>query len=292
VQRISIPYGGVQRVGVAGALIRVLNAPVMDPSLLTDSSGSAGVGALALATVLIGFDRVPTVGSFDAVSMPYTDHILEIPSTVTTVYLAFPTATYLGNGTTDAAQVYVEWPSCDSVAPGLRDVRLPLTNITKLGGGMVHGVDRMGGFWQPQAATPVYDQGTAVNGFNTFTQLRPHLAPSLFDVVHVAATGVATRFDLVGANPLLTFAGSPPWRWAVVKRIWLSVSAATLVVIGTQGLTVGSPGAEEVWRGLVPAGQALPIEFDEGLSIYHGTPGNWRCYTAASVVLDATILGG
>jgi hypothetical protein len=81
--------------------------------------------------------------------------------------------------------------------------------------------------------------------------------------------------------------------WQVLKQLLISVSAPTLVVIGTNGLTVGAPGVQEVIRVRFAAATPQPflVDLHEGLLLYfNGQSGVWRYYTSAAVTLDLTAI--
>lgn len=273
-----------------GDVLRVTNVPLGIPFTQPDSGASKALSNLSLVSIFVGFDRTPTRDAYDAIVPPYTENVIAIPASVNQVYLTVPNGfgapANSGQLFLSPYTVLIEWLPCGGAAPGLHDVRLPVPVAQGASGKFAHGLDSGGGIWQPEAQTPVVDFAAGSNNQRTF---RPKIAPSITDIVHVAATGVATLFDFTGPNAWMV-SGLTGWR--VVHRIYVSVSAATMVVIGSHGLTVGAPGAEEVWRGLVPAGVATPIEFGEGLDVNMGTAGTWRCQTAVSVALDATVVGG
>lgn len=273
-----------------GESLYIVNAPAFD----YDSMAVNGNGVLAGVTILVGFDHVPSIGVYDALVPPFAEAIVSVPETVQRVYLLWPSdigaqSTAIPNPA--AVRVNYGWLACHA-PPGIRP--LPYGRVVQAANQrLLLTPDAVGGIWPPGEPERVLDQARGTGSGSQHT--RPRLAPSILGTLHVV-TVINTLFDFV--DPFYGFptAGQPGvTRALVVHRIWVSVSAATLLVIGQNNLTVGAPGNAELWRGLIPAGQALPIDFGpEGieLNVIAGVAGAWRAYTAAAVTVDATIMGG
>jgi hypothetical protein len=287
---------GPIRLAREGPTLVILNASTLTDPSHTRDTGAGVAGSFANATdVLVGFDRSPALGGYDGIAPAYAATTLEIPAGVREVLLEIPGPGNVGSlnsslnhaQLTAQADLLVDWSSCptpSSIVP-LAGLLPNSTSGNKLG----HFLDLFGGLYPPKLETPVLDQ--AIRTLKP-TWLRPHLATSGLDPIHVV-TVANTLFSMLGPSNFLRGSATGS---KVVKRIYVSVSVATLVVIGTAALTVGSPGAGEVFRGLIPAGIATLIDFGEsGLEVdIDGTTGTngWQAYTAGAVTFDASVLGG
>lgn len=148
--------------------------------------------------------------------------------------------------------------------------------------------------WPPSDRPVVVDQARWWGGW---LHTRPIVVPSIADTLTIA-TAANTLFDFVGPQAVLVVDDPPSYdleRGRFVHEITVSVSAATLVVIGGAGLTIGSPGAQEVIRWRAAAAGSQRFSFPGGMRV--GAPNDtngakWRAYTSAPVTLDATIIGG
>lgn len=285
----TLARGTALRLGRAGPALRLHNSPLLHYWLNPGIFGGANAQSPTFhaATVLIGYDRIPTQAAYDAILPPDCELALNVPATVSTVILLWESATASTVTLAPAATPIIleaEWLGCE-VQGGLRSVRIPVP-LDQGASKYIHGRDFWGGLWPIASDGGLLDQGL---NFGWAPHTRPPIVPSITDTIH-AVTVANTIFTLQG--PLLLLAASNT-AFKVVHRIYVSVSAACLLVIGTTGLTVGSPGVEEVYRGLLQAGVPFPIEFGEGMEVSAmGAAGPWKAYTSVAVTLDATVIGG
>jgi hypothetical protein len=292
---VSVPTNGAPvRVPRAGRTLVVVNASTLvQPWLRADFPATFSADIFTETDILIGFDRTPDVNSLDGIAPAHATTTIEVPDHVTDVVFAEPSTGprglrglvhgQMGAGT----NLLIAWSACaapSSIVPLGPRMPDPDPNFTTLN----HFMDQAGMTWPMVPSLPVYD---AAVGNSKPAWIRPHVPISQVDVVH-AVTVANTIFSMLGPNSWLV---APVRGSRLVHRIYVSVSVASLVVIGSNGLTVGAPGVEEVWRGLIPAGQAFPIELGpEGTETTRGTntANGWRAYTAAAVTFDATVFGG
>lgn len=287
-QQIDLVQGAQStRVSREGPSLHVVNAP--PPSDVSDTARPTAVGH-----ILLGFDHDPTVSNFDAHVAPYTDTVIEVPGSVVDVFFAFPAATQpfaakeASAGSSTPIRIAVEWVGCP-VEPGLRPFR-PVLPIRKVNQTFGLANDRLGDVLPPGLGSPVYDQ--VVFGSSIGRHFRPRIAPSVADTIHVV-TAAATLFNFTGGAAFLFPPGNG--RVLVLHRIYVSVSVACLFVVGGQGLTVGSPGNEELGRLAFPAAGIQVIDFGpDGIELndMSFTAGAFRAYTSVIATVDATVIGG
>jgi hypothetical protein len=139
----------------------------------------------------------------------------------------------------------------------------------------------------PSAATNVYDQGLAAANYPP--HFRPHMAPSQPATAHLTPAAINTLYALQGQ----LWSGVGQLNVQVLKRLWISASIGCLLVIGGPGLTVGSPGAQEIIRYKFFAAGSQTFEFDEGMELSpFATSGAWKYYVDTVSVLELTALLG
>jgi hypothetical protein len=245
------------------ALLRGVQQPVSVPdgsrglyvanaSFLEYNRTTAAANGFIAASVLIGFDHSPTIQNFDAIIPPYSEATIAIPPGTTTLFFLYPNDTAskvtFGSSSTTLPILY-DVLDCP-VTPSIQAITPPLPVLGSSAFPLRFWQDLNARIFPPQLPPPILDQelrgGSFGNGF-----LRPPIAPSGTDIVR-AVTAANTIFNFNGANFLTTYSVATPFT-SVIKRIYVSVSADCLLVIGTNGLTVGAPGANEVWRGKLKA---------------------------------------
>jgi hypothetical protein len=269
-----------------GGMLHVVNDPLLVLQRVGESAATYR-DRLTGGPVLVGFDRTPTIDSFDAVVPAFHEACFAVPSSVGRVILSFAYLSFTGSGATTTLQLLVEWLDC--VEPFMRPIQSPLL----ANGTRIYASDANFNMWPQIPATPVLDQQLALSMFAPF--LRPHIAPSSVDTIH-QVTAANTLFSFLGARNLLTNGAHADNRdpaFNVVHRIIVSVSVACLFVIGGPDLTVGSPGVDELGRLAFSAAGIQTLEYGEGLltqAISAGGP--WKAYTSVIATLDATVIGG
>jgi hypothetical protein len=275
----------------AGRTLTIINASTLITPWLSRDVIPIAPDSFTEIDLLVGFDRTPDLANLDGIAPASAVTTLDVPTRVGNVILNQPSRGPAGNrslshsSSQSGVTILVGWADCESPSSIVPlGARMPNSS----GSLPSHYLDAQAMTWPMSPTMPIYDlnfQGGRPNW------MRPMIAPSAVDVIH-AVTAINTIFSMLGPRNWLSARTDGSSR--LVHRIYVSVSAATLVVIGSNGLTVGSPGAEEIWRGLVPAGQVVPIEFGEGMEVDRGTnaTAGWRAYTAAAVTLEASVVGG
>lgn len=291
-RRINLPRGKTVGIGVAGSgSILIINNPSLE------YPEGANPKALPLGSYILGaFDAQPfaEAARADLTIPPWTEAEVPIPAGVTTLYLvapsdpaAFPWVPAGPNAGPGDAFAYYALLAVPA-APGLR--RSP--HGWPLGVGGVVGVDAFYNSIVPEPSTPVYDQQFEGAGNNN--QWRPILAASLVDTFH-QVTVAGTLYALMGNQIVWDYVGTAPPGWRVIHRLYISASAATLVVWGGAGLTVGSPGAQEYGRVAMPAAGIQMVDYGPAgilLGSLNETTGIGKIYASAAVTLDVTVVGG
>ncbi len=291
-QVYSLIEGQDKIIGVGGRSLRVVNHPAAQYTAPGPASG-----ILKGQIILVGFGITPGPSNYDALIPPFSEAVINVPENTPNVHLLVlshvttPGSTWATTPvrTSDQLPVGVEWLPI-AVKGSLRPLNISGPLPVEQAGELVIPTDGWGSFFPPVPPEHVYDQAL---GTPVAPHMRPRLGPSMTGVLH-QATAANTVFAFTEAHDGYPLASNIA-KVIVVKRIWLSVNAATLVVIGLQGLTVGSPGVGEIWRGSFPAAGIQVIDFDEGVefNVNQGNGGNvgaWQAYTSAAVTLDATIL--
>jgi hypothetical protein len=255
------------------------------------------VSPAILSPALIGFDRrpEPKSGGYDLIVPPNSQAVFPLPDGTRVVWVAYVPSGVLGASAVARLQAFfLPCVSSPAMTP------MPSRDRSPLGVGAAHGPVRMidfdGNLWPRDPQTPVLFQALRSGGVHAY--LRPRIAPSQVDVLHVAATGVNTVFDFSGPQGLLnsqppdpTTQIPPPVQ--VVHRIYVSVSAACLFVLGAPGLGVQDGDPLELGRLNFPAAGIQVLDYGEGLEVnFPFSAGAWQAYTSADVTLDATMIGG
>jgi hypothetical protein len=292
VQQVALNPGQSQRFSRAGEMLHVLN----DPMLLFSRVGeltSDYVLRLSGSAVLVGFDRVPTIDSYEMAVPPFMEACFAVPASVSNVYLAVTGAldgskTFFNFGT--AAQTHlIEWLECGT-SPFFRQVVHPV--LGKSTSALLGANDNGNKVWPAMPQTPLLDQQIFGVGVPF---LRPKIAPSVADTVH-QVTAANTLFNFTGVNNVLNNAARANQQdihFNVVQRIYVSVSAPCLFVLGGPDLTVGTLGVDEIVRWAFAAAGGQVFDFGEGMNTQAlSTGGAWRAYTSAIVTLDATVIAG
>lgn len=266
--------------------------PVKNETLVIANHPSVAVPALVLPLgsslpagyVLVGFDRLPTTARYDAVVPPFSEVRIAIPPGTQIATLVWP-SDYLANPFLVPGgailPLLVDW-TCQGAGTQQLDL-LPSPPTSQYSGWN----DRRNAEWSPSKWTGVLDQGV-----NTGAVYQAHLRPAVAPSQAITVTGLLvanTLTDLAGVQGSIGgLAGT------VLKRLIISASAAGLIVIGTNGLTVGAPGAQEVVRvNAAAAGVLPPIDFGEGLELnFSGVAGVWRYYASTAITVDITAILG
>ena len=289
-QQIALNLDQPQRLTRSGAMLHVVNDPLLTLARHNEAPAAYGL-RVGGAVLLVGFDRSPTIDSYDAIVPPFMEASFYVPPTTRAVNVLFPSDANVF-ASTGAQSVLVEWlPS-----PGDPFIRQIQHGVLVGDGPGVMGMvtDALGNVWQPLPQTPILDQqqGAAPLG----PHLRPKIAPSAVDPVHVV-TAANTLFNMLGPNNWLKTnsaeASGLDTRFRVCHRIIVSVSAACLFVVGAGNLAVSNGSIAELGRLSFAAAGTQVIEFGEGISVRQQlTAENWKAYTSAIVTLDATVIGG
>ena len=289
-----------RRVAKAGPILHVVN----QPTLAQARSGETLAGYTARVwggAVLVGFDQVPTVDNFDLVVPPFADAVAVVPEIVQDCVFVYLSSTVIGNGPApnNAIDVLVDWPA-DGL-PGIRPVAQALPTPVPGDGGpsphMILGTDYNGGVWAPAPAAVILDQqlGVVVGGGGPINpHLRPKIAPSLGSTFRVASA-INTLFAINDQRGMLHAQGAALNSYfQVVHRLIVSVSAATLFVVGNPDLAVNAAGnSNEIARVAFPGAGTQVIEFGEGIEVYQTTGGGtWMAWTSAAVTVDITVIWG
>lgn len=286
-QAISLNYGQSQRLTPGGAMLHVVNDPLLTLPRLNESL-ALYLGRLAGATLIAGFDRTPTSDSYDAVVPPFMEACFAVPDTVSALYVLFVVDSFVETNP-GALPVLVEWIACAG-SPFLRQIQHGHTNNNP---NEIMPTDQHGGFWQPIPQTVVLDQQMA--GSTSPAHLRPKIAPSVVDTIH-KVTAANTLFPFTGGQGVLSLGVQvhpADTKWNVCHRIIVSVSAACLFVVGGPGLSVGSTDYTELGRITFAAAGTQVLEYGEGIEIRQSAfAGAWQAYTSAIVTLDATVIAG
>jgi hypothetical protein len=277
---------GGTKLARAGRTLVIFNVSSLVIPNLTRDSGAPVTAAtmLELNDILIGFDRTPHTGDAEGIAPAEAITTIPVPEGVTNVHLAYNSGEGLehAGSTAGVARLMYEWQNCEAPAS-----IVPTAGLLPLGGstGIRHFTTGQQLIVPPRVGTPIMDPGFATN---KPTWLRPMIPPNIVDTVR-AVTVINTLFSMLGPNAWLAgWTGSK-----LVHRIYVSVSADTLVVIGSDALTVGAPGAGERFRGVIrAAAQPFPIDFGEGMEVDTDGGTGWKAYTAVAVTFDATIFGG
>lgn len=260
-----------------GSTLHVVNHPAVDYVLTAFSGLSGNAGAY----VLIGFDHVPAASNYDAIAPPFSESVIPVPDSVRQVFLVWPSARAANLFVaTSTLAVGIGWEDCEA-APSVRPVDLlPLPYGVQMGAFP----DASSNSWQPSKWTLVLDQAQ-------LSPYKPHLRPVL------APSAIAVKTGLLVANTVMSMpvAVQPTTAgYIVLKQLIISTSGAGLVVVGTNGLTVGSPGVQEVVRiNAAGAGVQPPIDFGEGLNLqFAGQMGVWKYYASTAITVDITAILG
>lgn len=299
-QQIALNGGGPPlRIARAGSTLHIVNDPLLliarSIALNTPESSSSIINRMGISVLLVGFDRVPSIDSYDMAIPPFVDACFAVPDSVSNVYLGLSAATYdgghpffVGGGASNT--FLVEWP--DYGEPFFR--RIEQSVLGGAGIGQILASDFQGGLWQPAPQTPLLDQQLyGAPSFPAF--MRPKLAPSVVDTIH-QVTAANTKFAFAGLKGVLTAPAvldPKDTRFSVCHRIIVSVSVACLFVIGAPNLAVGSPGVGELGRLAFAAAGTQTLEFGEGIMVQQSFGGGtWQAYTSVIATVDATVIGG
>ncbi len=266
----------------AGETLVIVNHPGLDWT----KRGNNGIPIGAAEFVIVGFDRTPSAGSYDASVPPFTRAVIPVPANCRQVYLLWPSdsaATPMLAPVSITLQV--SWTSNVEAANVEFLSLLPVPYAAQAWAGFT---DCRGDAFSPGIFASVLDQIWTGMGNPTF---RPVLAPSkIVTASLVLAANTLTDIPALGGQTNLNGQGSP-----VLLALCASVTAPGLVVIGTPNLTIGSPGLGEVLRRRAAAAGPLPdLQLGQGLDMAfsgHGTP-VWCCYASAALTLDLTAFIG
>jgi hypothetical protein len=292
---VSLPLGSPVAVGLpAGSKwLRIINEPLIfelsqgtqQQTLLNDSPPAIAVVG--------GWNGPPSCQVFDLVVPAFRSVVVPVPENSTGLYLlADPTAIQVGRtllASYSGATVTVLLDTSDSSLPAWPDYGLQ-TSVYRA---PMWSYDVSGLLLAPRETPFLLDQ--MYDNPNYTGTWRPSVAPSGSQTGHQAAAADTIYDTNVGTFPLDVDAGH---MLALVKRVYISVSAATTIVLGGPGLTVGSPGVNEIARIAFPAAGIQLVDFGpEGVSIdafYKKgiLSGDWMWYSTAAATVDLTLILG
>lgn len=274
----GVPIGN----GNGSPTLVILNDPWLDWT----AAGSPTQSKNTQSYLLVGFNTVPLEPmQADVVIPPFHRAVIRVPPGIPAVYIVVPTdPASVDFGSASNPFCFFEWSAVPAEASRLEPMPTwwPLAQVGSAGI-QLSPADARGNLW-PAYPWPVYDQSTWPA--TSLRHMRPHLAPSNTQTMHQATV----------ANTIYTFAGlngNGAGSWVVLKRMYVSVSAAALFVLGLNGLGVGSPGAQEVARLAFPAAGIQVLEFDEGINLsLNNLNLAWQWYASAAVTVDLTAIQG
>lgn len=272
-------------IAVGGPTLRI----VAHPSVAVVPHAMAGGPASSAATLLVAFDRRPSLTDYDAVVPYYSDVLVSVPEGSSKVYVLFPAGiepVYPPAG--NALQVFFGYEWLPVAFPprinALPEFQAPGSN------GLTVGQDATTNAWPPGALTPVLLEGLGATGGG---MMRPPLGPAQITTYHAALaistlTPVADVKGLLGIGP---YWSPGPGSFPVIVGVILSLSGAATYVLGTAGLTIGAPGIEEQLR-VATTGALPPTYFPLGapIALPSATAGAMQHYASAAVTVDATVI--